>query len=334
MRHSTPTFLIVILLSSLASAQYKLTQTFNVGGGGGWDYLTVDADANRLYVPRSTHTMVLDATTGKTTADIPGQQRNHGVAITPDLHRGFITDGKAGDVTIFDTNDFKVLGKLKAADDADGIIYDATTKKILVSCGDANQLIMFDANIDPASGKADAVDLGGKPEFLASGNNGIAYVNLEDKDVIAVVDIKQGKLLHTWPVAPGGAPVGMAIDRENGRLFVGCRKPQKLIVMSTQDGKVQADLPIGAGVDATQFDDGFAFASCRDGTLAVAKAADQGQFKIVQTVETATGARTMGLNAKTHTIYLPTAETIPPASAQGRPTPKPRTFKILVVERH
>jgi hypothetical protein len=316
------------------SAPYQLAQTFKIGGAGGWDYLTVDPDQKRLYVPRSTHTMVLDEATGNPIADIPGQQRNHGVAIVPELSRGFITDGKAADVTIFDTKTFVVLGKIKAADDADGVIYDPATKKILISCGDANQLITISADVDPKSGKADApIDLGGKPEFLAADNAGKAYVNLEDKDEVAVVDIKEGKVLNRWPVAPGGAPVGMSIDREHHRLFVGCRKPQKLIVMNSDDGKVVADLPIGAGVDATQFDDGFAFASCRDGTLAIAHANPDGKFEIVQTVKTPAGARTMGLDSSTHAIYLPTAEFMPSTAPQGRPTPKPDSFMVAVVHR-
>ena len=332
--------LALALLAASARAQssegqYKVTQTLKIGGVGGWDYLTVDPQAKRLYVPRSTHTMILEAETGKTIFDIPGQQRNHGVAIVPELNRGFITDGKAGDVTVFDTNNFQMLGKVKAAEDADGIVYDPATKNTLISCGDAAQLIVIPADIDLSSGQAagTSIDLGGKPEFLAA-DGGKAYVNLEDKDQVAVVDVKAGKVIDRWPVAPaGGAPVGMAIDRAKHQLFIGCRKPQKLIVMSAEDGKVIADLPIGAGVDATQFDDGYALASCRDGTLAVAHADADGKFQVVQTVKTPPGARTMGLDPTTHTLYLPTAELTPATSPQGRPAPKPDSFMIVVVKR-
>lgn len=180
----------VVLITSLAHAQaptetrtYRLVQTFHVGGEGRWDYLTVDPDHKLLFVPRTTHTMVLDAHTGKTVADIPGQQRNHGVALVPSAGRGFITDGEAGSVTVFDLKTYAVLGKVKAAEDADGVIYDPGSGKVLVVCGDAGVLIPILPGLDVGTGKADAaVELGGKPEFLAADGQGRAYINLVDKD--------------------------------------------------------------------------------------------------------------------------------------------------------
>lgn len=317
---------------STHSGCYQVAQALHVGGEGGWDYITVDSQQKRLYVPRSTHTMVLDAATGKTIADIVGQQRNHGVAIVPEVGRGFITDGKDGSVTIFDLKTNKSLGKIKAADDADGIIYDPASRKLLVSCGDAAAIIAFSPDIDPNSGKVDSVDLGGKPEFLAADGQGRAYVALEDKDQVAVVDTKNLKVVDKWSTKPGGAPVGMSIDRDHRRLFIGCRNPQKLVVMSAADGKVLADLPIGAGVDATRFDDGNIFASCRDGTLAVARETAPGKFSLLPSVQTRPGARTMDVDPATHTIYLPTAELGKDTDARGRPIPKPDSFMILVVK--
>jgi DNA-binding beta-propeller fold protein YncE len=311
---------------------YHVATVFHVGGEGGWDYLTVDSEHKLLYVPRTTHTLVIDANTGKTVADIPGQQRNHGVALVPDVGRGFISDGKEGTVTIFDLKTHAVLGKIKAADDADGIVYDRVCQRVLVSCGDANVLIPIAPDVDPKTGKADdAVPLGGKPEFLVSDGRGRIYVALEDKDQIAVVDTRTMKAVEKWPTAPGGAPVGMSMDPEHRRLFVGCRNPQKLLVMNADDGKVLADLPIGAGVDATRFDNGYIFASCRDGTLAVAREASPGQFKLVQSLNTKPGAKTMGIDPATHLIYLPTAELGTELDARSRPIPKPDTFMILVV---
>src|SRR5262249_38796621 len=159
---------------------------------------------------------------------------------------------------------------------------------------------------------------------------GMAYINLEDKDQVAVVDTKTMKVVNKWPTKPGGSPVGMSMDTAKRRLFIGCRKPQKLIVMDANDGKVLADLPIGAGVDATKFD-GDAFASCADGTLSVARETSPGKFEVVQTVTTPRGARTMGLDPATHTLYLPTAELEAPAQGQSRPRPKAGTFMIVVV---
>jgi DNA-binding beta-propeller fold protein YncE len=334
------TSLLVVFTGTLAQAEpsasaspaapYRVVKIFHVGGEGGWDYLTVDSRRKLLYVPRSTHTMVIDAATGKTVADIPGQQRNHGVAIVHSAGRGFISDGQDASVTIFDLKTYAVLGKVKAAADADGIIYDPACGKVLVSCGDANELVVISPNVDPRDGKADAVvRLGGKPEFLAADQDNI-YVNLVNKDQVAVVDSKTMKVIHRWPTAPGGSPVGMSIDPVGRRLFVGCRKPQKLIVMSADDGKILADLPIGAGVDATEFD-GDVFASCRDGTLTVARERSPGKFAVVQTLATKTGAKTMGLDRATHTLYLPTAEIIDKLPAKGRPNVKPGSFMILVV---
>jgi DNA-binding beta-propeller fold protein YncE len=315
-----------------AAGQYQVAEVLRIGGAGGWDYVTVDPARQYLYVPRSTHTMVLDAATGKGVADIPGQKRNHGVALVPDSGRGFITDGGDGSVTVFDLKTFKVLGKVKAADDADGIIYDPASGKVLVSCGDAGVLVPLAPDMDPQAGRADAaVRLGGKPEFLAADGKGKAFVNLVDRDQVAVVDTRAMKVVAKWPTAPGGAPVGLSMDTERGRLFVGCRKPQKLIVMSAEDGKVLADLPIGAGVDATRFDNGYVFASCRDGSLAVARETSPGKFEIVQNLKTRPGAKTMDIDPTTHAVFLPTAEFGGQTDARSRPIPKPDTFMVLVV---
>jgi DNA-binding beta-propeller fold protein YncE len=328
----------VVLITSLVHAQaptetrtYRVVQTFHVGGEGRWDYLTVDPEHKLLFVPRTTHTMVLNARTGKTVADIPGQQRNHGVALVPSAGRGFITDGAAGSVTVFDLNTYAVRGKVKAAEDADGVIYDPGSGKVLVVCGDAGVLIPISPDLDVGTGKADAaVELGGKPEFLAADGQGRVYINLVDKDQVVVVDTKAMKVVTKWPTAPGGSPVGMSMDVARHRLFIGCRKPQRLVVMDANDGRVIATLPIGAGVDATRFD-GDAFASCGDGTLTVAREISPGKFEVVQTVRTPRGARTMGLDPTTHTMYLPTAEFEPATAGERRPTPKPGSFMIVVV---
>jgi hypothetical protein len=317
---------------SAGSGPYHVAEIFRVGGAGGYDYITVDPENKRLYIPRTTHTMVLDATSGKNIADIPGQKGNHGVALVPGAGRGFITDGKDGSVIVFDLKTSEVLGKVKAAADADGIIYDPASRKVLVSCGDAGVVVPISPDVDPKTGQADAaVQLGGKPEFLVADGQGKVFINLVNKDQVAVVDTKDMKVVDKWPTAPGGAPVGMSMDSEHRRIFVGCRKPQKLIVMSAEDGKVLADLPIGAGVDATQFDNGYAFASCRDGTLAIAQEKSPGKFEIVQNLKTRPGAKTMCIDPTTHTAFLPTAEFGTQTDARSRPIAKPGSFMVVVV---
>jgi DNA-binding beta-propeller fold protein YncE len=260
------------LVPAVAQTDWEVARTLQIGGQGGWDYLTVDPQTHRLYVPRSRHTMVIDSESGKAIADIPGQKIAHGVAIVPEAGRGFISDGGGdGGVVVFDLKTYAVLGTIGAQRDADGIIYDPASRRVLVGSGDNGVLMSLNPDIDPQTGRMDPpIDLGGSPEFLASDGAGKVYVNLMDKNEVAVVDIGARKVVARWPVAPGGAPVGMAIDTKKHLLFIGCRKPQKLVVMSADDGKVLAALPIGAVVDATKIDDGQAFASCGDGTLAVA----------------------------------------------------------------
>lgn len=327
------TLVAVACLPVFAQAQWEVTRTFHVGGDGGWDYVIVDAPSHRLFVTRSTHTMAIDTVTGKTLGDIPGQKRSHGTALVPELRRGFITDGGGdGAIVVFDLKTYAVLGTLAALPDADGIIYDKADELVLAVSGDSNSLITVKPDVDPKSGKIDApIELGGAPEFLAV-DDGKAYVNLENKDQVAVVDLKTRKVLAHWPVAPGGRPVGMAVDPKSHVLFIGCRNPQKMIVMSTVDGKVIADVPIGAGVDATKFYKGHAFASSGDGTLTVV-GEKAGKFVVEQVVKTQTGARTMGVDEATGKLYLPTAEFEPPApgAAPARPRPKPDSFMIVEV---
>jgi DNA-binding beta-propeller fold protein YncE len=328
--------LIALAVASSARAQavgaYAVTKTLKIGGPGSWDYVTVDSMGQRLYLTRTTHTMVVDAASGKVLADIPGQKRAHGVALVPQAGRGFITDGQEGTVTIFDLKTNEVLGKIAAADDADGIIYDPASDRVLVSCGDANVLVAIRPEVDPKSGKAEQVQLGGKPEFLAADGAGKVFVNLVDKAEVAVVDTKSMKLLARWPVTPAAQPVGLAIDPAKHHLFVGCRS-RNLIVMSTSDGHILANLPIGAVNDACAFDPatGDIFASCGDGTVTIARETSAGKFEIAQKLETRRGAKTMGLDPSTHTAYLPAVEYEEGAQANTRRAPaKPDSFMVLV----
>ena len=313
---------------------YAVAKTLKVGGPGSWDYVTVDAQNQRLYVTRTTHTQVLAAETGTVLADIAGQKRAHGVALVPKVGRGFISDGQDGSVSIFDLKSNEILGKIAAAADADGIIYDPASDRVLVSCGDANVLVGIRPDIDPKSGKAEQVQLGGKPEFLAADGAGKVFVNLVDKAVVVVVDAKSMKVLERWPVAPAAQPVGLAVDPAKHHLFVGCRS-RNLVVLSTTDGHILANLPIGASNDACAFDpaSGDIFASCGDGTLAIARETSPEKFEIVQTLETRRGAKTMGLDPGTHTAYLPAVEYQEGAAAAGqRPAAKPDSFMILIAK--
>lgn len=300
----------------MAQTHWQVTNTLHIGGDGSWDYVTTDPATHRLFVTRTTHTQVLDENTGKVLGDIPGQTRSHGVAIVPKLNRGFITDGGgSGAIIVFDLRTYAVLGKLATIPDSDGIIYDAKQDRVLAVSGDGNALMIIKPDMDP-NGKIDPpIQLGGAPEFLATDGSGRVFVNLEDKDMVAVVDLKTNKVTARWPVAPGGHPVGMSIDTAQHLIFIGCRNPQKLIAMNTETGKVEASLPIGAGVDATAAFNGQVFASTGDGALTVA-GRQNGAWAVEQTVKTPAGARTMTIDPSSHKAFLPTAE-LEPATGGG-----------------
>jgi hypothetical protein len=323
--------LLLASQSALAQTEWEVVNTFHIGGQGGWDYLTFDPQTHLLYVPRTTHTMVIDPQSGKTVADIPGQKNAHGVAIAPAAGRGFISDGGGdGAIVIFDLTTHAVLGSLAAMPDADGIIFDSFSGNVLVVSGRGKALMSFKPDIDPKNGKIqEPIPLRGEPEFLAADAAGKAYINLMDTHEVAVVDLKSRRVVANWPVAPGGLPVGMAIDGRNGRLFIGCRGPQKLIVMSTKNGEVLSEMPIGESVDAIKLIDGQAFASTAGAQLFVAGETAPGKYAIAQTVKTGEGARTMGVDTATRRIYLPAAEY--ETGANNRRTQKPGTFMILVV---
>jgi DNA-binding beta-propeller fold protein YncE len=335
MRSITRLTIVLALLLLLARAnatsasaqgmkEYAVQKTLQIGGEGGFDYVTVDADGKTLYLPRSTHTQVVDAATGKVLGDIPDNVRSHGVALVPEAGRGFISNGNDATVQVFDLKTNQSLGKIKAAEDADCIIYDPASKRVLAFCGDANVMVAVAPDVDPKSGKADvSLDLGGKPEAAVADGKGKVFVNLVDKDEVAVVDTLAMKVIDKWSVAPASKPVGMSMDKEAKRLFVGCRS-QNMVVMGAEDGKVLGNLPIGAGVDGTAFHEGTAFASCGDGTLSVVRETAPGKYEVVQTVKTAPRAKTLAVDGKSGVVYLPTAD------GSGREV-LPGTFRVLVV---
>jgi DNA-binding beta-propeller fold protein YncE len=326
------------VLAAASMTAYELAASLKVGGEGGWDYVTLNRDGQLLYVTRSTHTMVVNVSTGKTVADIPGTRRAHGVALVPEAGRGFISDGKDGSVLIFDVSTGAILGKVAAAPDADAIIYDPASRHVLVFCGEAHRMVAIAPDVNPKGGKADAtVDLGGAPEYAVADGQGKAYVNIVDRDEVAVIDTHAMTVIERWPVGPGKRPTGLSMDRATRRLFVGCRN-RELVIMNADDGKVLADFPIGAGVDATAFNDGFVLASCADGTLTFIREVTPDKFEAAKTLRTEPGARTLAVDGRSGTVYLPTSDLTPaPPATASNPHPRamlvPGTFRILVVKR-
>ena len=330
-------FIVLLTLTAIASAQgpgYHVTNSFKVGGEGGWDYLTLDADSRLLYISRGTHVIVMNVESGTVEGDIPDTPGVHGIALARDLGRGFVSNGREGTVTIFDLKSLKVISKVKAGQNPDAILYDPATKRVFTFNGHSHDSTAIDA----ASGNVLAtIKLDGKPEFAVSDANGKVFVNIEDKSELTEIDPAKLAVTSTWPLTPCQEPSGLAIDRKNRRLFSGCDN-EMMAVVDADTGRVITTLPIGKGVDAAAFDpdNGFAFASCGDGHLTVIKEDSSDKYSVAENVATQEGARTMALDAKTHNVYLVTAKFgPPPAPTPEQPHPwhsiVPDTFVVLVV---
>ncbi len=319
-----------------AASGYKLEKKLKLGGSGGWDYLEVDPATHRLFISRSNHVIVVDPESGKIVGDIPNVPGIHGIAIADEFNKGFITNGKAGDATMFDLTSLAVISSVKTDKDSDAAIYDPFSKRVFTFNGDANT----STAIDVASGKVVATfALGGGPEFAATDAKGKIFVNLEDKSSLVKFDAKTLKIENTWPLAPCESPSGLAIDAAHEILIVGCHN-QLMTFVDGNSGKVLGTVPIGQGVDANRFDPttGFAFASCGDGTLTIAHEDSPAQFSLVEKIQTQRGARTMALDYATHAVYLVTAEFGPtPAptaeNPRARPPILPDTFTLLIYKK-
>jgi len=318
-----------------AGPGYHVIKTYKLGGEGGWDYLTVDASARHFYISRGTHVIVLDADSGKNVGDIPDTPGVHGIALAPELGKGFVSNGREGTVTIFDIKTLVPIGsKIKVGENPDAILYEPATKRVFTFNGRSQDSTAIDA----ASGKVlGTIKLDGKPEFAASDAKGEVFVNIEDKSELTVIDPNKLEVKTKWPLAPCTEPSGLALDRKNRRLFVGCDN-KMMAVVDADSGKVLATPAIGEGVDATAYDDetGLAFASCGEGVLTVVREDSPQKFSVVENVKTEPGARTMALDTKTHNLFTVTAKFgPPPAATADNPHPRrtilPDTFEVLVL---
>lgn len=332
-----PSLLAVLSVQAFSQSGYHLIKQVKLGGEGGWDALTFDAKAHRLYISRSTHVMVVDADSGALVGDIPNTPGVHGIAIVSDLNKGFTSNGRDSTVTVFDLKTLKVLKQIPVGKNPDAIIYDAASKRVFTFNGASNDATAIDPQSETVVG---TISLEGKPEFAEADDSGHVFVNLEDKSSIAELDSRKLTVINRWQLAPGEEPSGIALDRRHKRLFAACSN-KMMVVMNAENGKVITTIPIGSGVDGAGFDAGteMAFSSNGgDGTLTVVREDSPEKFSVVENVKTQRGARTMTVDPKTHRVFLVTAEFGPtPAPTAERPRPRPSivpgSFTLLIFGR-
>jgi DNA-binding beta-propeller fold protein YncE len=325
-----------------AASKYQLLNKYSFGAAEGatreyFDYITVDSAARRVYISHGTEIKVIDADSGVLIGNITGLKQDHGVAIATEFGRGFISDGAQGKVIIFDLKSLKVTGEAKAEKDADCVIYDPFSKRVFVMDGDPHNSTVIDAKSGKAVG---TIELGGGPEFAVADGKGTVYINLEDKSEVVAVDSSTLKIKSRWTVAPAGGPTALAMDVEHHRLFSAGREPQMLVVLDSDSGKVLQSFPISGGVDAAAYEPetGLVFTSTREGMVHVFHEDSPDKYSEVETIKTETGAKTMGLDVKTHKLFLDTADFAPaPAPTVQNPHPRgaaiPGTFHVLVYGR-
>jgi len=323
-------FLCVASLSAAPGPSgYKVIKTVPLGGEGGWDYVYVDSAARRVYISRGTHTVVMDADTYAVVGDIPDTQGVHGIAIASDLGRGFTSNGRADNVTIFDLKTLKPIGTVKTDANPDAIIYEPVSKRVFTFNGRGKNATAINAADGTVAG---TIPLGGKPEFAAADGKGTIYVNNEDTSELHHLDAQTLKELHKWPLAPCKSPSGLSMDTKNRRLYAVC-DDKVSVVVNADTGRVVATPEIGNGPDASAFDSGTNdfFASCGEGILTVVHEDSPDKFTVVESVPTKRSARTMGLDLKTHNIFMPAADFDPPAPGERRGKMKPDSFVIVVL---
>ncbi len=328
--------LVAVVWTGVAAAPYHVLKRIPISGDYGWDYLTADSAARRLYVSHDREVVVLDLDTDRILGTIPGSDV-HGIAIAKSLGRGFISASDPGSVTIFDLNTLAVLDKLRVGDDPNGIIFDEKTGRVFTADRGSKRLTAIDARTGKIVGSVEG--LGGRTEHLAADGAGHVYLNMQDRNTVLRIDARAMNILDTWPLAPCEQPSSMDMDRRHARIFIGCRSGV-MAVVDARNGRIVTMQPIGRGVDATEFDPGrelvFFSTGGDQGTLSVFHEDAPDRYTRVADITTQAGARTMALDQRTGRVYLSVAQFGPrPEAAPGKQPARapmlPGTFGILVV---
>ena len=334
MKCSVFALLVSLMLTSAAPATsrpgYHIIKTWKLGGEGGWDYLIIDPDARRLYISRAVKVMVIDADSGRLVGAISDTPGVHGIALAPEMGKGFVSNGRENTVSVFDLKTLNTIQKIKVGDGPDAILYDPATKRVFTFNARSQDATAIDADKASVVG---TIPLGSKPEFAQSDAMGTIFVNMEDKNSLYALDPTKLTVKSRWALPGCESPTGLAIDRAHRRLFSGCDKI--MAITDADSGQEVANVPVGDGVDATSYDDetGLAFASAGEGKLTVVQSEGGDHYRVAEEVDTQRGARTMALDRKTHNLYLVTARFGPPPAptAQNRPSILPDSFVVLVV---
>jgi YVTN family beta-propeller protein len=320
--------------TAFGSDQYQFLTQIPIGGEGGWDILTIDTTANRLYLSHATKVVVVDVGKNAVVGEISGTPGVHAFVAVPELQRGFSSNGKESKSSVVDLITLKTTSKIDTGSNPDAVVYEPRHGEVYVFNHTGNSVTVINAKAATASA---TIQLEGTPEFAAVDEKaGRIYCNIEDKSEVAVIDANKHEVIAHWSLAPGENPSGIALDARHHRLFSGCHN-KVMTMLDTETGKVIATVPIGAGVDGCAFDDSMqvAFASCGDGTTTIAREEGPDKLTLLQTLKTERGARTMALDPKSHRIFLPSAQFQPPptpspGASPGRPTVVPNTLKLLV----
>lgn len=319
-----------ILSATFSYAQktnYRVLQSFPVSGDEKWDYLAINPETNNLYIAHGSQVNIINKTSGDSTGVLGNTSGAHGVAFVPSLHKGFLSNGKLNTVTVFDMQSNTTIAEIPVGQNPDAIMYDSVSGYVFVGNGKSASMSV----IDPRENKVvKTLDLGGKPETAVSDEAGKLYVNIEDKNEIVVLNVHTLAVAARWPLGTGKAPSGLAIDPKHMKLFAGCDN-EKLIVVDVMTGKVTQELPIEEECDGVAFDPNtqHVFSANGEGTLTVIARNTDGKYYVAQNVKTRKGARTLTVDPLTHKIYLPVADLA--ATAGGKPSFKPGTFRVLVV---
>lgn len=315
--------------SHAQNGAYKIARTYSIQSAGGWDYIAVND--GKIYVSHGTQVNILDEATGDSVGYVPNTNGVHGIAFDNELGRGYTSNGRSNNVSVFNLKTNEVIAQIPTGENPDAILFEPHTKTIITCNGRSKSLSL----IDPVSNSVvSTIEVGGRPETAVSDGKGKLFVNIEDKNEIAVIDLKTHSLTSHWPLKDAEGPTGLAFDSDTRRLFAGCDR--YLVVMNAENGTIVSKLPIGDGCDGVAFDrkNRIIFTSNgQSGTITAIRENSADKYAVMGNYDSKRGARTLTIDEKTGKLFLPTADFEAAGGQNGRPRMVPGTFQVLVVQK-